>query len=298
MHLLNHARLRSYTCVPFILLILVGCAQPFIRPSEQTVQKVDHEAQALFQKVFEAHGGNNIASLNDVNVSIDGKWKFLITRIQPLVTDHKYRVRSEERLLPNEGVYAAAYSGPAGTKKVYRTPQAMQVFYGDEKSLDRDALEASALTSDAFFIFLLGPLGMQACEDNFRLLEDTVENSQTYHRLYCEKQPGIGYSEKDELVLWVDSETLRAYRIEMTLEGYKTTRGAHVDVTFLDFVDRGGFLFPSEFKERVLAPIKIHAHSWWLTGIDINRGLTHKDLSGASYSSSANRPAEAVEYDQ
>jgi len=34
----------------------------------------------------------------------------------------------------------------------------------------------------------------------------------------------------------------------MTLEGFETTRGAHVDTTFLEYLQVGPYLLPSRFS--------------------------------------------------
>lgn len=242
-----------------------------------------NDAEVIFARVLQNHGGNRLDQLTDVNVSLRGRWRFLIKRIQPLVTDYEYRVDSEERLLLKNGVYTALYTGPAGQKKVVRTRDDIRVFYNEQESFDDDVLGSSAMTADAFYYFLLGPLSLANQAGNFTLLADARDKGRDYHRLYTSLKPGFGLSAADELILWVDAESLTAYRMEITLEGFETTRGAHVDVTFLDFEKLDGFLLPVSFHERVRAPIRIHAHSWELTGLDINRGLIFDAVDGPGW---------------
>ncbi len=275
--------------------VLAGCSQPFVRPDPGMEREFSQQGPELFNKTFLAHGGGSIADLNDVNLALDGEWKFLITRIQPLVTDFKYRVVSEERLLPSSGVYAAHYTGPAGSKRVFRTRDSIRVFYNGEESFDQDVLASSALTADSFLAFLLGPLHFAAHQDRFVRIDDIREKGKTYQRLHLVLTPGLGLSESDELVLWIDPETNLTYRMHITLEGYKTTKGAHVDVTFLDYVEKGPFRLPAKFHERVLGPLFIDAHSWWLTGMDLNRGLEEGELDGATWSRPASSPATALQ---
>ncbi|MEM9171211.1 MAG: hypothetical protein AAGA84_00745 [Pseudomonadota bacterium] len=249
----------------------------------------------MFEKTFIAHGGEYLDELEDVSVALDGEWKFLITRIQPLVTDHRYRVVSEERLIPKQGAYAAQFVGPAGVKKVVRTPEKIRVFYDGEESFDADVLASTALTADSFFLFTLGPLALGEHRGQFQRLQDAREGGRTYYRIYSAVSPGIGVSEQDEIVLWVDQETNLTYRIHITLEGYKTTQGAHVDVSFVGYQTRGPFILASRFSERVLGPIKIKAHDWYLTGLDINRGMMFDSLDGPAYSGAAAKPATALQ---
>ncbi|WP_086929899.1 hypothetical protein [Agarilytica rhodophyticola] len=284
-----------YALCVLIVIFNSGCAQNFPRPLSLSTPCCSDglTGPEIFNNTFIKHGGNKLKQLNDLNVSIDGDWKFLITRIQPLVTDHRYRVSSEERILPNAGVYSAYYQGPAGTKKVIRSSNQTRVFYNNEENVDDDVLQSTALTADSFFIFLLGPLSLESFKDNFVRLEDKQENGKRYHRIYTSMKPGIGNSAGDELVLWVDSETHLTYRVHITLEGYRTTLGAHVDVSYDAYEQVGDYIFASVFHERVLGPISIDAHAWRLTGIDINRGLNYQHLNQHPWSSKASAPAKA-----
>lgn len=265
-----------------LVLSLAGCATPF-PSSNGSPPAATGEGNRLFQQTLRAHGGERLAQLQDLNVALDGDWKFLITRIQPLVTDHRYRVRSEERLQPTTGLYAADYQGPAGRKTVYRDPTQTRVYYDGEESLDVDVRQSTALTADSFALFLLGPLAHRLQGQSFERLPDQQERGRQYHRLHTVLQPGIGESERDELVLWIDAETQRTYRLHITLEGYRTTRGAHVDVTYLDYLTIDGFVLPTHFNERVRGPIAINAHRWWLTGLDLNRGWNPASVQSATW---------------
>jgi len=274
--------LRAF--VLFITACWMGaCAHTFDRPPAGESQFRQTDTDRIFNRMLAVHGGEQLERLNDLNVTLSGQWRSLITRIQPLVTDHQYRVDSEERLLAAGRVYSALYRGPAGTKKVVRTRDTIQVFYNDVESFDEDVLQSTALTADAFFYFLLGPLSLAGQSTSFTRLSDVSENGRNYHRLYTVLEPGFGQSDRDELILWIDKQREVAYRMEITLQGFATTKGAWVDVTFLEFEKVDSFLLPVKFHERVRAPIAIHAHSWELTGLDINRDLTLDSLSGPGW---------------
>lgn len=275
-------------------LAAAGCAQTFPRPDALRHDGSAPSGVEIFERTFAAHGGGSLDDFKDLSVALDGDWKFLITRIQPLVTDHRYRVVSEERLLPTRGVYTASYKGPGGRKRVVRTPDGVRVFYNGEESFDEDVLQSTALTADSFFLFTLGPMALKRHRGAFERLEDGVDKGRCYYRIYVVAEPGLGYSERDEIVLWIDPETDLTYRVHITLEGYETTRGAHVDVTYLDYERRGPYVIPSEYFERVLGPIRIKAHGWHLTGLDINRGLSFEDLGGVDNVGLAAKPAKPL----
>lgn len=278
------------------LLILGGCASNFPKPNELPVQgEAELNATELFNKSFVAHGGEHLDELRNVNVGIDGKWKKLIRRIQPLVTDFNYRVKSQERLLPQARVYAAHYQGPGGRKTVFRKPDEIKVWYNGKASQSPEVLSSSALTGDSFHLFLLGPLALEKWRDGFQRLSNIEYQNKTYYRLYLQRFPGFGYSERDEMVLWIDQTSFLTKMVQITLEGHETTKGAHVEVEYLDYLKRGNYTFPSQFFERVNAPIAIDAHGWQLTGLDINRDYSIEDISGVELRGNAADDAAAIE---
>lgn len=235
-------------------------------------------AQAIFDRSLDVHGGDLRRHPGDINLATDGRWYRLIQRIQPIVTDSRYRVRSEERYRPAQGLYAVRHTGPGGTKHVVRTAGDLRVHYDGRATQDADTLAATALTSDAFRMFHFGPSFFLDRTSALLRLPDARERGRRYHRLHATLEPGFGESARDEAVLWIDAETLRLYRVHQTLEGFRTTRGAHVDTTFLDYRRVGPYLFPVRFLERVRGPIRIRAHEWWVTGIDLDRGWSMADV--------------------
>lgn len=277
-----------------LIALLSACASKFPSPQNSSITLATGapDGTALFQQSFEAHGGKHLDDLRNINVGLTGKWKQLIRRIQPLVTDFKYRVDSQERLLPKEGVYAALYNGPAGTKYVYRTPNSITVNYNDVQSDNTEVLSSTALTADSFHLFLLGPLALERWQDKATRLSDKRLNGKLHQRIHIARIPGLGKSARDEVVLWIDPETKLTRLVQITLEGHSTTKGAHVEVEYLDYVKLGKYTFPVNFFERVNAPIAIDAHAWHLIGLDINRDYTQEDLAGG-FKNAAERLANA-----
>ena len=271
-----------------------ACASKFPNPQVDASFDTQLSAAQIFQQTFNVHGGEALDQLNDVNLSISGEWKRLIKRIQPLVTDFNYRVDSQERLFPNNGGYVALYNGPSGTKKVVRTPDSLEVYYNGELSNDTEVLSSTALTADAFHLFLLGPLALKKWQSDFTRLTDITYKDTSYYRLHLYRKPGFGYSEQDQVVLWVDTVSGRTKMMQITLEGHSTTKGAHVEVEFLDYIQKGPYTFPSKFFERVNAPIAIDAHAWHLTGLDINRGTDINFYKGSTEQTITKNPAEAL----
>lgn len=249
---------------------ITGCAQSFPRPSsEPVVSSATMSGQQLFDKSLTAHGGNDLSNLKAVTTDTTGHWHFWVTRIQPLVSDHTYRVDSKERLFIHEYRYEADYSGPAGTKTVERTSDAVKVSYNGHSANDPEVLASTAMTADAFYLFSLGPLALANRSLNFARISDEKISDKNYFRIYAKLEPGFGYSNADELTLWIDPETYWVKRYAITLQGFKSTQGAFVDTTVTNYEKLGNYVFPQAFKERVRAPIKIPAHEWHHTNIEI-----------------------------
>lgn len=275
-------------------LLLAGCATPFPVATPQFVPPDGRDGAAVLATTLAAHGGDLRQRGGDIASAITGEWSSLITRIQPLVTDHRWRIDAQERMLPAEGRHAIRWSGPAGEKVVVRTPSTIRVFYNGEETFDADVLASSAMTSDAFQLFLCGPSFIASRASRLERLADITEDGRTLHRVLAVIEPGFGLSPRDEVVLFVDARDHRLWRVWFTLEGFRTTRGATADVTFLRYQPVGGVLLPVAFDERVRAPISIHAHAWRTIGLDVDRGLTAADLDGVKWSEKAAQPAAAL----
>ncbi len=251
------------------MLLAVGCATNLPRPDADDATPEGRDASAILAGCLEAHGGNLKDSVKEVRISITGEWGSLIKKIQPLVTDAGYRIESEERYWIQEDRSLVEWTGPEGIKRIAWGRPEIEVWYNGVVSEDPDVLASSALTAEAFTLFHLGPsyLAWHGGKP-VRLADEEIEGRR-YHRLYFVLEPGFGFSPRDEVVAYIDAENNRLFRVWITLEGFETTRGASVDVTYLDYRQVSGFLMPSKFVERVRAPLSLNAHSWEATEIEL-----------------------------
>ncbi len=272
-------------------LLLFGCTS-FPRAVPSPSGPADGlSAQQVFDRTLAAHGGDIREHQGDINLSTDGHWYALIQRIQPIVSDAGFRVTSQERYRPSEGLYAIHHQGPLGSKQVVRTAQGISVYYNGVRETDPVKLRATAMTNDAFRMFHFGPSFVKERARSMTRLADAREGGTRYRLLLATLQPGFGEAASDQVVLWIDPMTDRLFRIHMTLNGFETTQGAHVDTTFLSYRQVGPYLLPDRFRERVRGPLKIEAHRWWTTGVDMDRGWTAADVSGPVFSGAAAAPA-------
>jgi len=281
-------------------LALAGCAsrtfptQPVTDPPFSSFAD-GLSAQEVFDRCLAAHGGDIRKHPGDFNLSTDGRWSALIQKIQPLVTDSAFRIRSEERYRPSERLYAVRHTGPSGTKNVVRSGSALKsVRYNGVAETDPARLSATAMTNDAFLMFHFGPSFFLDRVDRWQRLAEVKEDGRRYHRLFGVLRPGFGDAADDRVVIWIDAETARLFRIHMTLSGFETTQGAHVDTTFLAYRDVAGYLLPVRFHERVRGPLQIDAHNWWTTGIDVDRGWTGDDVTNSDFTGKAAMAAPPV----
>ena len=162
------------------------------------------------------------------------------------------------------------HNGPDGTKLVARTADDVSVLYDDEVSDDETTRAASALVADAYTMFLAGPSFIKQRNAELTLMEAATQDGVSYQRIHAVLEPGFGFSERDEAVLWINEETGLLGLVHFTIDGLASTRGAHVDVAFSEYEEIDGFIWPTEFYERVRAPVRVPAHSWRVVSLEIS----------------------------
>lgn len=290
----RHARLVATTLA--CASILAGCATAF--PARPAGPPDDREAVRLLRRAASVQGDDPYEAYDDVAVAYRGEWGTLVQALQPVLTDGDFRRASEERMLLRDDLVAQAHRGPGGRKDVLRSAHEVQVAYDGVPTTDADVLETSALVADAYSMFLLGPAWLLRNGRDWIRLENAAEGGRAYVRLLARLRPGVGLSAEDEVVAWIDPDTELLRRVHFTLEGHRYTQGAHADVTFSEYRKRHGRLWPTRFVERVRGPVDIHAHEWWLVGLDVDRGLRPSDLGrpgSAEWTAAAERPAAPFE---
>lgn len=266
---MRHALL---TLVVAAALALGACATPFPPPETGAAFADGLDGPAVLRRCLDAHGGDLRDSVDEVRLALTGEWGTMIRRIQPLVTDYGYRIDANERHLLDEDRSIVEWSGTSGRKLIdWRPPRDVSVAYDGANSDDADVLASTAMTSEAFRLFHLAP-GFLAWRggEPLRLADETIDGRR-YHRLLFTLEPGFGFSERDRVVAYIDAGSKRLYRLWITLEGFRTTQGATVDVTYLEHQEVDGFLLPRVLDERVRAPIDIHAHRWTITDAELRR---------------------------
>ena len=255
----------------------------------------DASAAAWLLEGAQAHGLEAYRLINDINVAYGWQWGPLINRVQPEVVDIGYCGPSQERLMPKLGINAQAYTGPKGRKQVVwqRQPAQASVWYDGQLSSSEPLRQAAALVADIYGFFLLGPLWVvdrglpwsrAGTERVDGRLCDVVESSIA---------PGFGFSARDRGALCID----RIDRIDritrrtrFTLEGFPGTRGAVAETDTFDHQKRCGVTWPLRSFEAVAHPLRLPAHDWFITGLDVNRGYGAEAVQGPQFSGTAAAP--------
>lgn len=256
----------------------------------------DAAAAALLQESAQAHGLDAYRLINDINVAYGGQWRPIIHRVQPDVVDIGYRGPSQERLMPKLGINAQAYTGPKGRKQVFwqRNPAQASIWYDGQLSSSEPLTRAAALVADIYGFFLLGPLWVAdrglpwssaGTERVDGRLCDVVESAIT---------PGFGFSARDRVALCIDRADRITRRTRFTLEGFAGTQGAVAETDTFDYERRFGVMWPMRSYEEVVHPIRLPAHDWFITGLDVNRGYGAEALRGPQFSGAAAAPAKPV----
>jgi hypothetical protein len=293
---------RRLTSAALSLPLLHGCAAPL--PTRST-PGTSAAAESLLEKSAAAHGVAALSALTDISVSYAGKWRPFMNKLQPALVDAGYRGASEERILLRERLAAEAFAGPRGRKHVVRRSLAgeqgtARVWFNGEESHAGAPLAAAALVVDGYSLFLLGPMQLTQywqAERSLSMELDGVERLTLDGRKYeCDvvrigMKPGLGFSDADELALFIDREENLMRRVRFSLDGLESTRGAIAEVEAHDHITREGIRWPTRFYERLLRPLPLPVHDWRLTGLDVNRGLTLAEVDGAEFTGNASAPA-------
>lgn len=293
-HRINRRRFLAAT-----LPLLAACTTPLPivpRPSS------DKAAAERLQDSAEAHGYPTYRGIRDISVRYEGQWRPIIDRIQPAVVDASYRGGSEERVLPFQTLVAQSYTGTAGQKHVVwrrgdgraDRPGRIAVWRNGQPDTDPERLRASALVAEGYGLFLLGPLWLTDRGFAVRSAGTERVDGRSCDVVDVWMTPGLGEAALDRVALCIDRQDSVTRRVRFTLEGTEGTRGAVAEVDTFDHERRFGVLWPMRSYERVVHPIRLPAHDWRITGLDVNRGFEAGDVTGQSFTGLAAAPARAL----
>jgi hypothetical protein len=231
----------------------------------------DPAAIALLEATQQAHGKQAFAAIREVNVSYDGVWSFLVTKIQPILTDPQFRKSSKERMLFAGGQASEVFqqhTGPAGIKLVAKRNTEISVSFNEKPSQDPLVIKAAHLVLEAYQLFLYPAFYVQRAQV-LQLAEPAKVDGLDCDVLLAVMRPGIGASLQDSVMLYIDRNDRLVRRVRITLEGTPSTAGAIVDVQLSAFKTVAGVRWPTKFYEDLVSPFRgLAAHDFWVTGLD------------------------------
>ncbi len=290
--------------------LLGACGTPLPLAAGAPTQASAAAAQRLADSA-DAHGLAAYRQISDINIGYAGQWRPLINRVQPEVVDEGFRGPSQERLMPAAGVVAQAYAGVKGTKQVFwqrgktlaaagRNQGEIAVWFNGQSSQRASELAAAALVAEGYGLFLLGPLWVASRQAAGLAVPADVAGAERVHGRLCDVvnvwlSPGLGHAATDRVSLLIDRDDHVTRRLRFTLEGYEGTRGAVAEVDCFEHARRFGLLLPMRSYEEVVHPLRLPAHDWFITGLDVNRGYGVEALRGAQFSGAATAPAKPLQ---
>lgn len=289
---------RGLLLASIALPALQGCG-PVLHVLSNTATTAD--ARALLDDSAAAHGLGALGKIRDVNLRTSGEWRPVVGTLQPALVDAGFRGGSEERLLPHEGIIAQAHTGASGRKQVVRLSApgmqgSVRVWFNGQEAGDKDRRDAAALVADGYSLFLFGPMLLARFSESGRslVMERAGVEILTLdgRQLECDVlrariAPGMGFSDSDQVALFIDRDERLMRRVRFTLDGLESTRGAVAEVDTFDHITRFGVRWPTRFQERLLRPIPLPVHDWRLTGLDLNRGFKPADITGEAFTGTA-----------
>lgn len=243
------------------LVVLNSCSTLTVPGQGSAVDGQAAAEQILTRSARET--GDPWNRLRTLTVSYEGEWSGVARRLQPVLVDAGYRKSSVERYETAGGRIEQIHRGPEGEKKVVRTPGGARVSYSGGRVASGEDEAAAALVADAYRIFSFGSSWLAGHADDPRVLAPRSLGGEECDRIQGLLRPGIGISEEDRFIAWIGRETGRMHRIQFTIDGLESTRGADVEVTFSDFQRfPDGVESPRRFIEHVVRPLNVKAHEW------------------------------------
>ena len=260
------------TSLPLALMTfaLASCTT-LPRPKISPQSTSDPEAVRLLQESSK-RAGDAWQRLKRIEVAYDGEWTQFAERTQPILVDSGYRKSSIETYTPSQRRVLQVHRGPAGEKRVLRTRRKTSIWRNGEEANDPIELQAAALVADAYTLFTFGCSVLRERGSSWQLAGQRSLNGERCSLIAGTLRPGLGESDADAVIAWIGEETKRLHRVQFTLNGFESTAGADVDVTFGDF-ERGPHEteWPRHFVERVRRPLDVKAHEWRMIKLKASR---------------------------
>jgi hypothetical protein len=261
--------MRTLSLALATVALLASCSTLPV-PGPAAGQGGGGEASEIIRRSSTVHG-DPWKKYVSVQVSYDGEWSTIATKVQPVITDPGFRKSSVEIYQPRLGSVRQTHSGSMGIKEVLRQRPKSIVKFNGVRSTDREVADAAALVADAYTVFLFGTSWLAENGRDLRLLDERALNGELCQLVCGKLAPGLGNSAEDYFIVWIGKESGLMKRFQFSLNGMDSTRGADVDVVFSEhWKAADGSVWPSRFIERIQRPIPVQAHDWRMTSLRLD----------------------------
>lgn len=251
------------------LLGLVSCSS-LVVPGEAPAVGGGESARAVLEASADATG-DPWKTYRKVTVGYDGEWTGVVKRLQPDLVDAAFRKSSTEVYDTRRETVDQLHTGPGGRKSVERTRSDVVVAYNGERIGKESRRDASALVADAYTAFLFGPSWLLRKGESLERVGPQTVEGEICDGVQGKLRPGFGFSEEDRFIAWIGRESRLLRRLQFTIDGLASTRGADVGVTFLDhWKASDGSVWPGRFVEWVHRPVYVKAHDWRLESLEVD----------------------------
>jgi hypothetical protein len=251
------------------MISLVSCSTLPV-PGPHAEDPSQGEARKVLVRSAQHHG-DPWKNYRKVEIGYDGTWGKVATKVQPVITDPGFRKSSIEIYQPRSQKVRQLHSGPRGSKEVIRAGREVTVKFNGVSSSDSEVLGAAALVADAYTIFSFGSSWLAQHGRELRLLQDRSLSGEPCHLVAGRMAPGLGNAEEDHFIAWIGADSGLLRRFQFSLNGMESTRGADVDVVFLDhWKAPDGSIWPGHFIETIQRPIHVKAHDWRMVSLALD----------------------------
>jgi hypothetical protein len=252
-------------------MFLFSSCSTLPRPGADAGPASPGNAAALLRQSARAHG-DPWMNYQRVDTAYAGEWSAIATRLQPVLTDPGFRKDSVETYRPRQQSVRQLHTGPDGTKEVRRTGRRIEVRNnGTRSGGDGEVLDAAALVADAYTSFLFGTSWLSVKGRELRVLQPRELDGESCQLVAGSLAPGFGAAAGDDFIAWIGTESRLLKRLQFSLNGLDSTRGADVDVVFSEhWKAADGSVWPGRFVEHIQRPVKAKAHEWRMTALSLD----------------------------
>ena len=283
--------------------VLAGCASPWPPVPAGTGSS---SARQRLRDSADAHGAAAWATLEDVNLAVDGLGASTIGSAGGLAG------RTQARWLPAAGVMALQSTYPANptsaTGAADPSPSAHQLTrwrrWGPDPAqrawrdavpvTDPATLAAAAHQADLLRLLWLGPVAVADHPGVVNWAEPETLDGRRCDHLHLTGLPGKDGAAPSRMSLFIDREQGWLRRLRLSVDD-RIAAGGMLQIDLAEQRRRHGVLWPLSWHvTQPQAALRAAPVAWRLTGLDVDRGVRPDQIAGPAWSGVAAAPARLL----